>query len=54
MNKNCKKKHENKHKCGEFSGNETNEEKLKHLKECKEGLLKQIEEIDAAIKKIDN
>jgi hypothetical protein len=53
LNCGCKGKHEKKQKCGEFSGNESKEEKLKHLKECKEGLLKQIEEIDAAIKEID-
>jgi hypothetical protein len=53
LNCGCKGKHEKKHKCGEFTGNESKEEKLKHLKECKEGLLKQIEEIDAAIKEID-
>lgn len=49
----CKGKHEKKQKCGEFTGNESKEEKLKHLKECKEGLVKQIEEIDTAIQKID-
>jgi hypothetical protein len=48
----CHGKHKT-HKCGDFKGNETKEEKLKHLKECKEGLLKQIGEIDSAIKDIE-
>lgn len=38
--------------CGEFSGNENKEEKLKHLKECKEKLLEKIAKIDEAIKEI--
>ncbi|MHA1199729.1 MAG: hypothetical protein ACTSQF_10415 [Candidatus Heimdallarchaeaceae archaeon] len=50
MNKDCKGKH---HNCGEFEGNETKEEKLKHLKECKENLLKKIEKIDKAIAELD-
>jgi len=49
----CGCKDKEKHKCGEFKGNEDKEAKLKHLKECKEGLLGKIEDIDAAIKKID-
>jgi len=49
----CQGKHE-KHKCGEFKGNENKEEKLLHLKECKEEFLERIEEIDKAIAKIQN
>jgi hypothetical protein len=46
MNKDCKGKH---HNCGEFKGNETKEDKLKHLKNCKKDLLEKIEKIDKAI-----
>ena len=49
----CGCKGKEKHKCGEFKGNEDKEAKLKHLKECKESMLKNIEEIDAAIKDIE-
>lgn len=45
-NKNCK---EHKHDCGKFKGGESKEEKLKHLKECKQELLSKIEKIDKAI-----
>ncbi|MCG3252505.1 MAG: hypothetical protein KAX09_01540 [Candidatus Heimdallarchaeota archaeon] len=50
---NCECKGKEKQKCGEFKGNEDKETKLKHLKECKEGLLGKIDDIDAAIKKIE-
>jgi hypothetical protein len=49
----CGCKGKEKPKCGEFKGNEDKEAKLKHLKECKEGLLKKVDEIDAAIKDIE-
>ncbi|MEA2070378.1 MAG: hypothetical protein U9O98_03720 [Asgard group archaeon] len=41
-----------KHTCGEFKGNESKEEKLKHLKNCRESFQKRLEDIDNAIKKI--
>jgi hypothetical protein len=50
MNKDCTKK---KHNCGEFTGNEDKEAKLKHLKECKESLQDQIVKIDEAISKLE-
>ena len=50
MKENCKEKH---HNCGEFSGNEDKETKLKHLKDCKESLQNQIATIDKAISKIE-
>ena len=40
------------HKCGKFKGGESKEAKLKHLKECKQNLMKKIEEIDATIREI--
>lgn len=46
MNKDCKGKH---HNCGEFKGNETKEEKLQHLTDCKAKLQDQIKKIDKAI-----
>ncbi len=51
MKEDCKEKH---HNCGEFTGNEAEETKLKHLKECKESLQKQIKKIDEAISKLEN
>ncbi|NPD88786.1 MAG: hypothetical protein HGN29_08670 [Asgard group archaeon] len=48
-----KKCREHKHECGKFTGGESREEKLKHLKECKQGLRSQIEKIDKAIKDLD-
>ncbi|MGC9779143.1 MAG: hypothetical protein HZR80_07870 [Candidatus Heimdallarchaeota archaeon] len=51
MNNDCKGKP--KHKCGEFKGNEDKEAKLKHLKECREDLLEKVDEIDQAIKKLE-
>ena len=51
MNKDCKEK---KHNCGEFTGNEDKETKLKHLKECKESLQNQIMKIDKAISNLEN
>ena len=51
---NCGCKEHKKHKCGEFKGNETKEEKIKHLKECKEGLLSKIEEIDTALTELES
>ena len=48
----CKEKHKGK-KCGEFEGEMNKEEKLKHLKECKEGFLKKVAEMDEAIKKLE-
>ncbi len=50
---NCECKGKEKQECGEFKGNEDKEAKLKHLKDCKEGLLVKVDEIDAAIKKIE-
>ena len=50
MDKDCKGKH---HNCGEFKGNEDKETKLKHLKECKEDLLRKIEKIDKAINDLE-
>ena len=41
------------HECGKFIGGEDKETKLKHLKECKADLMKKIEEIDAAIRKLE-
>jgi len=46
MNCNCKDK---KHNCGEFSGEETVEEKLNHLESCRKSFLQRIAEIDKAI-----
>jgi hypothetical protein len=40
--------------CGEFKGNESKEEKLKHLKDCKKSFQKRIKEIDIAITKLEN
>lgn len=51
MNKDCTGKNPN---CGEFTGNEDEETKLKHLKECKESLKNQIMKIDEAISKLEN
>ena len=51
MNCECKGKHNQ--KCGEFKDNENKEEKLKHLKECKQGLLLKVKEIDDAIEKLE-
>ena len=51
MDKDCKEKH---HNCGEFTGNEDKETKLKHLKDCKENLQTQIMKIDEAISKLEN
>lgn len=48
----CKGNHKHK-KCGEFDSEMNKEEKLEHLKECKEGLLKKVEEIDEAVEKLD-
>jgi hypothetical protein len=42
-----------KHECGNFSGDETKEEKLKHLKECKQDLVSKIEEIDKTIRELE-
>ncbi|MHA1125876.1 MAG: hypothetical protein ACTSO7_00160 [Candidatus Heimdallarchaeota archaeon] len=52
MNCECKEKRDNK-KCGEFEGKTSKEEQLKHLKECKEGLLNKVTEIDDAVKKLE-
>ncbi|MCG3215200.1 MAG: hypothetical protein KAS63_00640 [Candidatus Heimdallarchaeota archaeon] len=41
------------HDCGEFTGGEDKEAKLKHLKECKENLMMKIEKIDATIKDLE-
>jgi hypothetical protein len=43
-----------KHNCGEFSGKESKEEKLQHLKQCRESFQKKLNEIDAAITKIES
>jgi hypothetical protein len=51
MKEDCKGKHR---KCGEFTGNEDKEAKLKHLKECKEDLLNRIKDIDEAINKLES
>ena len=51
MKEDCKEKKQN---CGEFTGNEDEETKLKHLKECKGSLQKKIKKIDEAISKLDN
>ncbi|MBY9000686.1 MAG: hypothetical protein KGD64_07220 [Candidatus Heimdallarchaeota archaeon] len=51
MKKDCTEKH---HNCGEFTGNEDKETKLKHLKECKESLQNQIRKINEAISKLEN
>ena len=48
-NEKCK---EYKSECGKFSGGESKEEKLKHLKDCKQELLDKIEKIDNAIKEL--
>ncbi len=50
MNEDCKGKH---HNCGEFAGNEDKETKLKHLKECKESLLKKVEKIEKTINELE-
>jgi len=50
MSKDCFKKE---HNCGDFTGEEDRETKLKHLTECKEKLQNKIKEIDEVIKKID-
>jgi hypothetical protein len=51
MNKDCTGKN---HNCGEFTGNEDEETKLKHLKKCKESLQNQIMKIDEAISKLES
>jgi hypothetical protein len=48
----CKGKHKQ-HECGKFEGDMNKEEKLKHLKECKKGLLKKVTEIDEAVEKLE-
>jgi len=52
MNSECKGK--DKHDCGKFKGNEDKEAKLKHLKECKEGLQAKIVDINKAIEALEN
>ncbi|MHA1407998.1 MAG: hypothetical protein ACTSSG_11555 [Candidatus Heimdallarchaeaceae archaeon] len=47
-NKNCKE-----HNCGEFTGGEDKEAKLKHLRECKEDLQTKLKQIEIAIKKLE-
>jgi hypothetical protein len=44
---------EHKHECGKFKGGESKEEKLKHLKQCKQELLSKIDEIDKAIAELE-
>ncbi|MCG3260622.1 MAG: hypothetical protein H7644_12800 [Candidatus Heimdallarchaeota archaeon] len=51
MNEDCIGK---KHNCGEFTGNEDKEKKLKHLKDCKEDLQNKIIKIDEAISKLES
>ncbi|MFW9851547.1 MAG: hypothetical protein ACFFDS_01245 [Candidatus Thorarchaeota archaeon] len=51
MKEDCKGKHR---KCGEFTGDEDKESKLKHLKECKENLQNKIKKIDDAIENLEN
>ncbi|GAH32369.1 unnamed protein product [marine sediment metagenome] len=51
MNKDCTGKS---HNCGEFTGNEDKETKLKHLKECKASLQNQIMKIDKELSKLEN
>lgn len=49
MNCHCK---DSKQKCGEFKGKESKEDKLAHLKKCKESFQLKIKEIDEAIAKL--
>ena len=51
---NCGCKGHKEHKCGEFKGNESKDEKIKHLKECKEELLARIKDIDAALAELES
>ncbi|MHA1220965.1 MAG: hypothetical protein ACTSQB_04460 [Candidatus Heimdallarchaeota archaeon] len=51
MNDDCKGK--TKSPCGEFKDNTPKDDKLKHLTDCKQGLLKKVEEIDKAIAKLE-
>lgn len=50
MKEDCKEKH---HNCGEFTGKEDKETKLKHLRNCKENFHTQIKKIDEAISKLE-
>ncbi len=52
MKKDCNC-HGTKQKCGEFKGNESKEEKLKHLYDCRENFQNRLIEIDKAIKELE-